>query len=40
LGLAIVRKRVQEVGGTASLGGAANGGGALFFLRVPIQVAE
>ena len=40
LGLAIVRKRVQEVGGTASLGGGANGGGALFFLRVPIQVAE
>jgi signal transduction histidine kinase len=36
LGLAIVRKRVQEVGGTASLT-QGNGGGALFFLRVPIE---
>jgi signal transduction histidine kinase len=40
LGLAIVRKRVQEVGGTASLGVIRNGSGALFNLRVPIEVAE
>ncbi|HEY6803682.1 MAG TPA: ATP-binding protein [Pyrinomonadaceae bacterium] len=40
LGLAIVRKRVQEVGGSASLGSLNNGGGALFFLRVPVQAIE
>ncbi len=38
LGLAIVRKRVQEVGGSASLGVARNGRGALFHLRVPLEV--
>jgi signal transduction histidine kinase len=40
LGLAIVRKRVQEVGGSASLGSLNNGSGALFFLRVPVQLTE
>ena len=38
LGLAIVRKRVQEVGGAASLGSIRNGHGALFHLRVPLEV--
>lgn len=38
LGLAIVRKRVQEVGGAASLGFARNGRGAMFQLRVPLDV--
>lgn len=36
LGLPIVRKRVQEVGGSASLDVSRNGRGALFQLRVPI----
>jgi signal transduction histidine kinase len=40
LGLAIVRKRVQEVGGSASLGASRNGRGAMFFLRVPVQVVD
>jgi len=40
LGLAIVRKRVQEVGGSASLAASKNGGGANFFLRVPIKRTE
>ena len=39
LGLAIVRKRVQEVGGSASLASTRNGSGALFQLRVPIEVS-
>jgi len=38
LGLAIVRKRVQEVGGSASLANFQNGQGALFLLRVPIEI--
>ena len=38
LGLAIVRKRVQEVGGSASLATFQNGQGALFLLRVPIEI--
>ena len=38
LGLAIVRKRVQEVGGSASLATFQNGHGALFLLRVPIEI--
>jgi signal transduction histidine kinase len=38
LGLAIVRKRVQELGGSASLGSNSNGRGALFQIRVPIEV--
>jgi signal transduction histidine kinase len=37
LGLSIVRKRVQEIGGSASLGSIRNGHGALFELRVPIE---
>ena len=40
LGLAIVRKRMQEVSGSASLGALQNGRGALFILRVPIDVAS
>jgi signal transduction histidine kinase len=39
LGLAIVRKRVQEVGGSASLGAVRNGPGAVFHLRVPLESA-
>jgi signal transduction histidine kinase len=35
--LAIVRKRVQEVGGSASLGAARNGRGAVFHLRMPVE---
>ena len=35
--VAIVRKRVQEVGGSASLGVARNGHGALFQIRIPIN---
>jgi len=38
LGLAIVRKRVQEVGGSASLATFQNGQGALFLLRVPLEI--
>jgi signal transduction histidine kinase len=38
LGLAIVRKRLQEVGGSATLGSSSNGQGALFQLRVPLEV--
>lgn len=38
LGLAIVRKRVQEVGGSASLGSAGNGRGAVFQLRLPLDL--
>jgi len=38
LGLAIVRKRVQEVGGSASLDSASNGRGALFQLRLPLDL--
>ena len=38
LGLAIVRKRVQEVGGSAALGTARNGG-AVFYLRLPLDPA-
>jgi signal transduction histidine kinase len=38
LGLAIVRKRVQEVGGSASLGTTRNGRGAMFQLRLPLDV--
>ena len=37
LGLAIVRKRLQEAGGTARLLSPANGAGARFELRVPLQ---
>ena len=40
LGLAIVRKRLQEIGGSASLGALHNGHGALFILRVPIDVVS
>ena len=40
LGLAIVRKRMQEVSGSASLGALQNGRGALFILRVPIDIAS
>lgn len=38
LGLAIVRKRVQEVGGSASLASPRNGRGAVFHLRLPLNV--
>ncbi|HEY0726946.1 MAG TPA: ATP-binding protein, partial [Pyrinomonadaceae bacterium] len=38
LGLAIVRKRVQEVGGSASLDSASNGRGAVFQLRLPLDL--
>ena len=38
LGLAIVRKRLQEVGGSAILGYSRNGQGALFQLRVLLEV--
>ena len=37
LGLAIVRKRMQEAGGTARLAARANGEGARFELRVPLE---
>jgi len=37
LGLAIVRKRMQEAGGTARLINSANGAGARFELRVPLN---
>ncbi|MEP6820201.1 MAG: ATP-binding protein [bacterium] len=37
LGLAIVRKRMQEAGGTARLVARANGSGARFELRLPLQ---
>jgi len=37
LGLAIVRKRMQEAGGTARLAVRANGEGARFELRVPLE---
>lgn len=39
LGLAIVRKRVQEVGGAASLNAARNGRGAVFHIRLPLDVS-
>jgi signal transduction histidine kinase len=38
LGLAIVRKRLQEVGGSATLEVSQNGRGALFQLRVPMEI--
>ncbi|HEX5888384.1 MAG TPA: ATP-binding protein [Pyrinomonadaceae bacterium] len=38
LGLAIVRKRVQEVGGSASLDTSSNGRGAVFQLRLPLDL--
>lgn len=38
LGLAIVRKRMQEAGGTARLASRINGAGAIFELRVPLDV--
>ena len=38
LGLAIVRKRVQEVGGSASLDSTNNGRGAVFQLRLPLDL--
>ncbi|MCA1601693.1 MAG: ATP-binding protein [Acidobacteria bacterium] len=37
MGLAIVRKRMEEAGGSARLAGSLNGGGARFELRVPLQ---
>ncbi len=40
LGLAIVRKRMQEAGGTARLVAQANGSGATFELRVPLDAAS
>src|SRR5437588_346123 len=40
LGLAIVRKRMQEAGGTVRFIPSANGGGATFELRLPLQNRE
>lgn len=40
LGLAIVRKRMQEAGGSARLVQSANGAGARFELRVPLENRE
>jgi signal transduction histidine kinase len=40
LGLAIVRKRMQEAGGVARFVPSANGGGATFELRLPVQNRE
>jgi signal transduction histidine kinase len=40
LGLAIVRKRMQEAGGAARFVPSANGGGATFELRLPLQNRE
>jgi signal transduction histidine kinase len=40
IGLAIVRKRMQEAGGTARLVSRVNGAGARFELRVPLRAEQ